>query len=766
MAAQLHFGAGNSTTFGTTGTGGSGSASFTKATISNLVIGDLLVAWIHNQASGVAETITPPTGWTRYGAALGSPSSSVTRLSGFYYYAITSQDDIDNLDATCTWTFSAVVNRCACVVARATGIDLDDIEDSASTAFQNSSNNTDLTITGITTINPTTLLLAGIHHQNSASTTSPTVTSMLTAFLEHKTSPTGSANANSGGAMGYQYLTSAGATGNVLVTLDSAATVFAGELVAFKAGTWTPPDATPTRPTIVGTPTTFTSSGAITNFTINKPLGVVDGDLLILALSAQTPTATSDFASSGWTRISQSFLASSSGRRVIAFYALPVPTAASVSASSFAFTSTDSVSGGRIAATMYIVRGADLTNITAGGISPYGTSNAQTVTVQPTDVTANNSLLLVAYNAQFTSAIDYTIASGPSGMTQQTDLITATGAVSKTALAVYRQDVDAGAVTAKALSWTGLQSQTSGASVAIRDLNASNVGVTIQYTSALNTLADGQLYYTSALDTLSTPLEVRYMPEGYPSVNAMLAASPFYIAHRGGSDNWPEMSLHAYTQSVFWGVGALEMSLGRSSDGVWFGLHDATLDRTSGTTGFTASAHTWAEIQAYSITAAETDNSSQPVRPFMRWEEIIATYYPTHVLFVDPKAAYSFRSELLDMMDDCPGTPTDRFVAKYYGVVGPANNSSGWPFDASSRGYKTWGYFYQADAANFATYQGRWDILGMDYNADQTTWNSILSYGKPVIGHIVPSSGAATSALTKGADGLMVANVTAVVPRV
>lgn len=64
----------------------------------------------------------------------------------------------------------------------------------------------------------------------------------------------------------------------------------------------------------------------------------------------------------------------------------------------------------------------------------------------------------------------------------------------------------------------------------------------------------------------------------------MLSQPMFYVAHRGGSREWPEMSLHAYTQAGFWGVGALEVSLARTSDGVWFGLHDADINRTSGTT--------------------------------------------------------------------------------------------------------------------------------------------------------------------------------------
>lgn len=758
MVAQLHFGTGNSVKFGTTGNGTSGTLSFSKSSLANIVIGDLLVAWIHSQSSGTG-TITPPVGWTVYGAALGTPTWSASRNSQFYYYAIKSQNDIDSIPATLTWTISATPARTGAVVARATGIDLDNIEDSASTAFSNIGNSTSLAIAGITTVNPTTLLIAGVHQQSAASTNSPTTTSLLTAFDEYKTSPSGSALANTNATMGYEYRTSAGATGTVTATLDSSATVLGGELVAFKAGDWSPPDPGITRPTIVGVATTYQTASAVVSFTINKPAGVQDGDLLIMALSGQSPTATSDFASSGWSRVSAPFIGGTSNR-ITGFYMLPVPTASALTQNSFTFTATDSISGGRVVAEMFIVRGADLAD-TIVNISPYGNTSAQTITVQPPTPATTKNLLLVTYNAQFTSEIDYAIASGPNGMTQHIYLPSSTAAQSRTILAVYQQDIEAGAPGAKALTWTGVQSQTSGVSITIRALGEPdpNPGVGVQYTSAPDTLSSAHLYYTSATDTLATPLEVRPFPTGYSTVTDMLATSPFYIAHRGGSANWPEMSLYAYTQAGFWGAQALEVSLARTSDGVWFGLHDDTLDRTSGTTGFVASAHTWAEVQAYQITAASTTNPTQPTRPYMRWEELMDAYYDSHIFFVDPKAATGFASEILDKMDAMPGTPTDKFVAKYYGV------SSIWVNAATARGYTTWGYFYQADSANFAAYQGRWDILGMDHNADSTTWSTILSYGKPVIGHTVSNSTAANNALGYGAAGLMVSGVEQVIPR-
>jgi hypothetical protein len=756
MAAQLLFGTGNSIKFGTLGNATSATLSFNKSSLSNIVVGDLLVAWIHNQSSGTG-SITPPSGWLAYGAPLGTPDYATSRTSQFFYYAIKSQNDIDSLPATLTWTISATPGRAAAVVARATGIDLDNIQDSASTAFNSIGNSTSLVIPGITTNNATTLLVAGVHQQNSANGTSPTATSLLTAFDEYKTSPSGSILANTGAVMGYQYRTSAGATGSVTATFDSSATVLGGELVAFKAGSWSPPVIN--RPTIVGVATTYQTAAAITSFTINKPSGVQDGDLLVMAVSGQSPTATGDFTSSGWSRVSAAFVGGTSNR-ITGFYTMPVPTAAALTQNSFIFTATDSLSGGRVVAEMFIVRGADLTN-TIIGISPYGTVASQSITVQPPTPITTKNLLLVTYNAQFTSAIDYSIASGPSGMSQHIYLPSSTAAQSRTILAVYQQDIEATAPGAKTLTWTGAQSQTSGVAIIIRALGETdpNPGAAVKYTSAPDTLSTAQLYYTSGTDTLSTPTEVRPFPNGYASVSTMLATSPFYVAHRGGSANWPEMSLHAYTQSGFWGVGALEISLGRSSDGVWFGLHDDTLDRTSGTTGFTASAHTWAEIQAYQITASSTTNPAQSARPYMRWEELMEAYYDSHVIFVDPKAATGYISEILDKMDAMPGTPTNKFVAKYYGV------SSTWVNAAKARGYKSWGYFYQADVANLSTYQGRWDILGMDYTADAASWSAILSYGKPVLGHIIPNTSAATTAFGYGAVGLMVSGVQEAIPR-
>lgn len=241
-------------------------------------------------------------------------------------------------------------------------------------------------------------------------------------------------------------------------------------------------------------------------------------------------------------------------------------------------------------------------------------------------------------------------------------------------------------------------------------------------------------------------------------VAPMLASKPFYVAHRGGSADWPEMSMQGYRNSVAKGVDGLEISLSRTSDGVWFGLHDATLDRTSGTKGFIASEHTWSEVRRYKISPPKTPGPSGAPQPYIRVEELIDAYAGTHTIFIDPKeAAPKHYGELLAIMERGIDKPTQSFVAKSY-CTGLA-----WAAAARERGYKTWGYYYAANNADRPTLlpstQGNWDLLGMDYGGSAEAWAAVKAFHKPVIGHVVPTYKAAQDALAKGAQGLMVSGV-------
>lgn len=241
-------------------------------------------------------------------------------------------------------------------------------------------------------------------------------------------------------------------------------------------------------------------------------------------------------------------------------------------------------------------------------------------------------------------------------------------------------------------------------------------------------------------------------------VPALIAAKPFYIAHRGGSADWPEMSMEAYRNSVARGVDALEMSLARTSDGVWFGLHDKTLDRTSGTRGFIASEHTWNEVRQHKITYPQTAGHGGRAQPYARVEELIDAFGGSHAIFIDPKEVpYTHYGELLTIMERHAEKPAQTFVAKSY-CTGLA-----WAAAAHERGYMTWGYYYAANISAKPTLlsstQEKWDLLGMDYGGSVEAWAAVKAFHKPVIGHVVPTRKAAQAALSKGADGLMVSGV-------
>jgi Glycerophosphoryl diester phosphodiesterase family len=253
-------------------------------------------------------------------------------------------------------------------------------------------------------------------------------------------------------------------------------------------------------------------------------------------------------------------------------------------------------------------------------------------------------------------------------------------------------------------------------------------------------------------DTVPMDSNTRAIPYGYPSVDEMLAAAPFHWAHRGGSGDFPEMSLYAYTRSADWGYGGLEVSVNRTSDNVWFGLHDQTLLRTSGV-DIDPTTITWAQLQQYRI-----ELPGKPSVPYMPLIEMIVRYGRTHVFIVDPKYRLSEGGVLLDWMT--ARMPASRIIGKYSG------NGTTFANMCRPRGIKSWGYYYAASYDGFRQYFSAWDMLGMEWDAPQAVWNDMLSYNKPVIAHICASRAEADDGIAKGAAGIQTSGVMAVKDRI
>lgn len=258
-----------------------------------------------------------------------------------------------------------------------------------------------------------------------------------------------------------------------------------------------------------------------------------------------------------------------------------------------------------------------------------------------------------------------------------------------------------------------------------------------------------------ALAEMTEPLLV--IPEGYANVADMLSRPMVYMAHRGGSVDYPEMSLRAYTQSVIEGFGCLEWSTQRTSDGVFIGCHDPSINRVVGLPGddLVVANMTWAEIQTYQI-QPPPEHPERQTQPFMRIEELVEAYGSSHIIMIDPKNIGSANYAALLNGMDASGGP-ERWLGKWVG------SNPAWSTALHDRGYLAWGAYYDTDDQQMVTdTQVQWDILGFNYGASQSSWNFITSFGKSVYAHVCPTQLAVDTGVSKGAVGAQVSGIEAV----
>lgn len=254
---------------------------------------------------------------------------------------------------------------------------------------------------------------------------------------------------------------------------------------------------------------------------------------------------------------------------------------------------------------------------------------------------------------------------------------------------------------------------------------------------------------------------VGMVPGGAFSVTELLGIEDFLIAHRCASLDYSEFSPRGATESVLRSVDALELSVSRSIDGVWFGLHDETLLRTSGV-DLDPKTMTWHEIQGYLNAAPVGGDPEFGAQPYARVEDILRAYGHSHVIFLDPKyhSGVQWRDEFFAMVEAAVPNAQDHVVIKWSGGgIGLAD-------EASARGYTTIGFFYQteylADPVGVMANAAHWDWLELEHGAPQGTWDVFLATGKPVIAFTVATEVQRQTALAKGAFGIMCSGVRAI----
>ena len=243
----------------------------------------------------------------------------------------------------------------------------------------------------------------------------------------------------------------------------------------------------------------------------------------------------------------------------------------------------------------------------------------------------------------------------------------------------------------------------------------------------------------------------------------LVSGRPFYVAHRGGGRNWPEMTAYAYEQaSRLPGLQALEISVCLSSDGVLVCSHDATTTRVTGVP-YTIAEHPWSTLSTLQVSARETADPSQPSRPLTRFDDVVEAYADRFVLFVEPKvpaAAAPLMARLTALAQP------ERVVWKQY-------VNSGAFAEAKQRGFATWGYVLDQPShlgANLERYAAApyLDLLGAPQDQPDGFVRDVVDAaarnGKQTMMWPVGSPTTRDRALGLGCTGLMTSNIAELLP--
>lgn len=252
-----------------------------------------------------------------------------------------------------------------------------------------------------------------------------------------------------------------------------------------------------------------------------------------------------------------------------------------------------------------------------------------------------------------------------------------------------------------------------------------------------------------------------------PDWNQVLAkTTPIYGAHRGFSGNYPEMTLRAYNAAtILWKdkVDFLEVSVQFDSQGVAWGLHDSTVNRTAGGPTGALSTFTTAQVAAMNVYPSGTDNQTAPPAPMYKLTDMLARFGGKVPIILEDKT-YTHTTQILDLMDANGGPNWYMWKQSGNGTLFPA---------VTARGYKSWGYYFDgSDMTVFPNNHTQWTFVGVDFNSSDATLTSAVATAgnwtdgrSRVIGHIVGNATQRDRMLGMGMRGLMVSSGRLVLPR-
>ena len=511
------------------------------------------------------------------------------------------------------------------------------------------------------------------------------------------------------------------------------------------------------RPTLVGAATSSTKATG-PSLVVARPDGLADGDLLVAVIRDSSAGLASDYSAAGFTRRGPAFQPSDP-QRVNTVLTKPVASASSEPAS---YTFAAQSSGARGIAILLALRGADPSSPVSASAAEYsGSAISNGRRASSVTPPAAGSLALFVASAEFSAGVDHAPASTPSGMSAVAAVPTGAALnVSRTYTWVGRQDVEAQATGDKDISWAGSPAGASAQMLVFGPGPDQPQGLAVEATTAGGAVPGRLHVWTGAaevpaLDVLALPRRTYTTTEHHADL-----AVPGRVrwGHRGASANFSEMTMRGYTNAIWHGCDVVEASCWRTSDGVFAMVHDNDLSiSTVGSGPVTSQA--WDSMQGLSVDVPTAGGV------LGRLEELLSTYGQSKVVLVEDKqnTQQAALRSVVEAAYPSAAVAREHVIVKVYGSAGGLATGAQW----ASWGYRTWAYMYDADILSLApSAVSPISYLGINWNATQANYDAMLATGKPLVAHVVSTQAQVDTALARGAVGLQVANVLALVPRV
>lgn len=243
-----------------------------------------------------------------------------------------------------------------------------------------------------------------------------------------------------------------------------------------------------------------------------------------------------------------------------------------------------------------------------------------------------------------------------------------------------------------------------------------------------------------------------------PTISSLVSDYPFYIAHRGGGRDWPELTGYAYGESAkLPDLQAVEISTAITRDGVLVCSHDPNTLSATGHDAVIGDVD-WSDISDLTVTGKYTLDPSQPARPITRYSQVIYPYMSRFVVFAEPKTSAAAPNLFWNLRE--LGQP-ERVVWKQ-----PIDSAL---FAAAKKaGFSTWGYVLNEPwhlGANLERYAASEyiDSLGAPLSESDDFIKAIVDAAtknnKQTIAWAVSTAADRDRALRLGCQGLMTSDI-------